>query len=71
MSPVKFEIVMFGDMVYFKNDWYTDNLKGSGVGTDSMQALHGFEFEVEAQEDRGFEVEPLRSCDLVDCSQVF
>ncbi|GJU64577.1 hypothetical protein Tco_1246412 [Tanacetum coccineum] len=61
---------MFGDMVYFENGWYMDTLRVSGVGTGSTQMLHGVEFEVEPQEDRGFEVEPIRSCDMGDGSHV-
>ncbi|GJX35009.1 hypothetical protein Tco_0246566 [Tanacetum coccineum] len=62
---------MFWNMVYFENDRYTNTLKGSDVGTRSTQTLHGAEFEVEPYEDRGFEVEPLGSCDLGDGLQVF
>ncbi|PWA64927.1 DNA/RNA helicase, DEAD/DEAH box type, N-terminal [Artemisia annua] len=42
--------VMFGDMIYFENDWYTNTLKGSGVGSGSTQTLHGVKFEMETQE---------------------
>nr|GEZ77846.1 zinc finger, CCHC-type [Tanacetum cinerariifolium] len=35
----------------------------SGVGTGSMQVLHGFEFEVEPQWDHTFEVEPQENVD--------
>ncbi|GKC66488.1 hypothetical protein Tco_1099086 [Tanacetum coccineum] len=65
---IKCDIVMFGNMVYFENERYMDTLKGLGVGKGSMQTLHGVEFEVEPQEDRGFEVERLGSCDMVDGS---
>ncbi|GKB46656.1 hypothetical protein Tco_0897409 [Tanacetum coccineum] len=48
---------MFGDMVYFKNGWYTNSPKGCGVGTSSTQMLHGVEFDVKPLKDRRFEVE--------------
>nr|GEX62173.1 zinc finger, CCHC-type [Tanacetum cinerariifolium] len=40
-----------------------NKLWSSGVGTGSMQMLHGFEFEVEPQGDHTFEVEPQENVD--------
>ncbi|GJV92510.1 hypothetical protein Tco_1540323 [Tanacetum coccineum] len=64
ISKVMFDILLFGEMVYFEIGWYMNTLKGSGVGTGSTQMLQGVEFEVEPQKDHGFKVEPLGSGDL-------
>nr|GEW69791.1 leucine-rich receptor-like protein kinase family protein [Tanacetum cinerariifolium] len=42
---------------------YKKTFIGSGVGTGSMQVLHGFEFEVEPQGDHTFEVKPQENVD--------
>ncbi|GKC22435.1 hypothetical protein Tco_1024585 [Tanacetum coccineum] len=71
MSNVEFDIVMFGDMVYFANGLYINTLKRHGVGMGSTKTLHKVEFEVAPREDRGFKVEPLVSCDVGDGLQDF
>ncbi|GKB31776.1 hypothetical protein Tco_0871177 [Tanacetum coccineum] len=42
---------------------YKETFIGSGVGTGSIQVLHGFEFEVEPLGDHTFEVEPQENVD--------
>ncbi|GKC07488.1 hypothetical protein Tco_0999098 [Tanacetum coccineum] len=42
---------------------YKKTFIGSGVGTGSMQVLHGFEFEVEPLRDYTFEEEPQENVD--------
>ncbi|GKD62564.1 hypothetical protein Tco_1300073 [Tanacetum coccineum] len=42
---------------------YQKTFHGSGVGTSSMQVLHGFKFEVEPLGDHTFKVEPQKNVD--------
>ncbi|GJY25648.1 zinc finger, CCHC-type containing protein, partial [Tanacetum coccineum] len=51
------------NMGFNESDEYKKTLIGSGVGTSSMQVLHGFEFEVEPLGDHTFEVEPQENVD--------
>nr|GEX76663.1 transposase (putative), gypsy type [Tanacetum cinerariifolium] len=53
LEPVKVK-----NMGFNESEEYKKTFIGSGVGTGSMQVLHGFEFEVELLGDHTFEVEP-------------
>nr|GEX53605.1 zinc finger, CCHC-type [Tanacetum cinerariifolium] len=52
-----------GNMGFNESREYKKTFIGSGIGTDSMQVLHGFEFEVEPLGDHTFEVEPQENVD--------
>nr|GEW30555.1 zinc finger, CCHC-type [Tanacetum cinerariifolium] len=51
------------NMGFNESEKYKKTFIGSGVGTGSMQVLHGFEFEVEPLGDHTFEVEPQENVD--------
>nr|GEW78269.1 retrovirus-related Pol polyprotein from transposon TNT 1-94 [Tanacetum cinerariifolium] len=57
------KIVTSRNVIFNESVMYKDRLKDSGVGTSSMQVLHGFEFEVEPLGDHTFEVEPQENVD--------
>nr|GFA73112.1 zinc finger, CCHC-type [Tanacetum cinerariifolium] len=50
-------------MGFNKSEEYKKTFIGSGVGTSSMQVLHGSEFEVEPLRDHTFKVEPQENVD--------
>nr|GFB13787.1 zinc finger, CCHC-type [Tanacetum cinerariifolium] len=50
-------------MCFNESGKYKKTFIGSGVGTGSMQVLHGFEFEVKPLGDHTFEVEPHENID--------
>ncbi|GJS94636.1 hypothetical protein Tco_0801604 [Tanacetum coccineum] len=67
-------------MILFSSRWnmsfnesreYKKTFIGSGVGTGSMQALQGDEFEVEPQDGHTFEVKPHGNVDHVVASQEY
>nr|GFA67707.1 zinc finger, CCHC-type [Tanacetum cinerariifolium] len=51
------------NMGFNKSEEYKKTFIGSGVGTSSMQVLHGSEFEVEPLRDHTFKVEPQENVD--------
>ncbi|GKC26949.1 hypothetical protein Tco_1034243, partial [Tanacetum coccineum] len=53
----------YWNMGFSESGEYKKTFIGSGVGTGSMQVLHGFEFEVEPLGDHTFEVEPQENVD--------
>nr|GEW20534.1 zinc finger, CCHC-type [Tanacetum cinerariifolium] len=53
----------FRNMGFNESEEYKKTFIGSGVGTGSIQVLHGFEFEVEPLGDHTFEVEPQENVD--------
>nr|GEZ00400.1 zinc finger, CCHC-type [Tanacetum cinerariifolium] len=67
-------VTLFAKVVFYRNMGFNESGKykktfiGYGVGTGSMQALHGFEFEVELQEniDQGASLQEVQSQDLMD-----
>ncbi|GJU18013.1 hypothetical protein Tco_1145979 [Tanacetum coccineum] len=79
LDDVTSKVVLYWNMGFNKSGEYKKTFIGSGVGTSSMQVLHGFEFEVEPLGDHTFEVEPqenvdqgdglqeLQTQDLIDC----
>nr|GFA24297.1 hypothetical protein [Tanacetum cinerariifolium] len=56
LEPVK--VVLYRNMGFNESGEYKKTFIGSGVGTGSMQVLHGFKFEVKPLGDHTFEVEP-------------
>nr|GEY11396.1 zinc finger, CCHC-type [Tanacetum cinerariifolium] len=50
-------------MDFSESGEYKKTFIGSGVGTGSMQVLHGFKFEVEPLGDHTFEMEPQENVD--------
>nr|GEV99707.1 zinc finger, CCHC-type [Tanacetum cinerariifolium] len=57
------EVVLYRNIGFNESGEYKKTFIGSGVGTGSMQVLHGFEFEVEPLGDHTFEVEPQENID--------
>nr|GEY96348.1 zinc finger, CCHC-type [Tanacetum cinerariifolium] len=53
----------FRNMRFNESGKYKKTFIASGVGTSSMQVLHGFEFEVEPLGDHTFKVEPRENID--------
>nr|GEY52991.1 zinc finger, CCHC-type [Tanacetum cinerariifolium] len=58
------KVVLYRNMSFSENGKYKKTFMGSGVGTGSMQVLHGFEFEVEPLRDHTFEREQHLACEL-------
>ncbi|GJR05502.1 zinc finger, CCHC-type containing protein [Tanacetum coccineum] len=58
LDDVTSKVVLYINMGFNESGEYKKTFIGSGVGTGSMQVLHGFEFEVEPLGDHTFEVEP-------------
>ncbi|GKE04706.1 hypothetical protein Tco_1396724, partial [Tanacetum coccineum] len=63
LDDVTSKVVLYKNMGFNKSREYKKTFIGSGVGTASMQVLHGFEFEVEPPGDHTFEVEPQENVD--------
>ncbi|GKB47210.1 hypothetical protein Tco_0897963, partial [Tanacetum coccineum] len=57
------KVVLYKNMGFNKSKDYKKIFISSGVGTSSMQVLHGFEFEVEPLGDHTFQVEPQENID--------
>nr|GEW95434.1 hypothetical protein [Tanacetum cinerariifolium] len=57
------KVVLYRNMGFNKSEEYKKTFIGFGVGTGSMQVLHGFKFEVEPLGDHTFEVEPQENVD--------
>nr|GEY16630.1 zinc finger, CCHC-type [Tanacetum cinerariifolium] len=57
------KVVLYRNMGFNESGEYKKTFIGSGVGTGSMQVLHGFEFVVEPLGDHTFEVEPQENID--------
>nr|GEX90295.1 zinc finger, CCHC-type [Tanacetum cinerariifolium] len=60
LKPVKCFTGIWG---FNESEEYKKTFIGSGVGTGSMQVLHGFKFEVKPLGDHTFEVEPQENVD--------
>ncbi|GJU25790.1 hypothetical protein Tco_1164411 [Tanacetum coccineum] len=58
LDEVTLRVVLYINMGFNESGEYKKTFIGFGVGTGSMQVLHGFEFEVEPLGDHTFEVEP-------------
>ncbi|GKA12186.1 hypothetical protein Tco_0691732 [Tanacetum coccineum] len=56
LNDVTSKVVLYRNMSFNESGEYKKTFIGSGVGTVSMQMLHGFEFEVEPLEDHTFEL---------------
>nr|GEX04158.1 UDP-glycosyltransferase 73E1-like [Tanacetum cinerariifolium] len=63
LDDVSLKVVLYKNMSFNESVEYKKTFIGSGVGTGSMQVLHGFEFEVEPLGDHTFEVEPQENVD--------
>ncbi|GJS80107.1 zinc finger, CCHC-type containing protein [Tanacetum coccineum] len=63
LDDVTSKVVLYRNMGFNESGEYKKTFIGSGVGTGSMQVLHGFEFEVEPLGDHTFEVEPQENVD--------
>ncbi|GKC86549.1 hypothetical protein Tco_1147198, partial [Tanacetum coccineum] len=63
LDDVTSKVVLYRNMGFNKSGEYKKTFIGSGVGTSSMQVLHGFEFEVEPLGDHAFEMEPQENVD--------
>ncbi|GKC59405.1 zinc finger, CCHC-type containing protein [Tanacetum coccineum] len=63
LDDVTLKVVLYRNMGFNESGEYKKTLIESGVGTGSMQVLHGFEFEVEPLRDHTFEVEPQENVD--------
>ncbi|GJZ70633.1 hypothetical protein Tco_0634484, partial [Tanacetum coccineum] len=63
LDEVTSKVVLYMNMGFNGSGEYKKTFIGSGVGTGSMQVLHGFEFEVEPLGDHTFEVEPQENVD--------
>nr|GEV32051.1 zinc finger, CCHC-type [Tanacetum cinerariifolium] len=63
LDDVTSKVVLYRNMGFNESGEYKKTIIGSGVGTGSMQVLHGFEFEVEPLGDHTFEVEPQENVD--------
>nr|GEY32007.1 NBS-containing resistance-like protein [Tanacetum cinerariifolium] len=63
LDDVTSKVVLYRNMGFNESEEYKKTFIGSGVGTGSMQVLHGFEFEVELLGDHTFEVEPQENVD--------
>nr|GEU34137.1 zinc finger, CCHC-type [Tanacetum cinerariifolium] len=62
-SAIGFKKPIDMNMSFNESREYKKTFIGSGVGTCSMQVLHGFKFEVELLGDHTFEVEPQENVD--------
>nr|GEX29040.1 zinc finger, CCHC-type [Tanacetum cinerariifolium] len=51
LDDVTSKVVFYRNMSFNESEEYKKNFIGSGVGTGSMQVLHGFEFKVEPHEN--------------------
>ncbi|GJV29374.1 hypothetical protein Tco_1385822 [Tanacetum coccineum] len=58
LDDVTSKVVLYRNTGFNESGEYKKTFIGSGVGTGSMQVLHGFEFEVELLGDHTFKVEP-------------
>nr|GEX99266.1 zinc finger, CCHC-type [Tanacetum cinerariifolium] len=56
LDDVTSKVVLYKNMGFNESVEYKKTFIGSGVGTGSMQVLHGFEFEVEPLGDHTFEL---------------
>ncbi|GJS01851.1 hypothetical protein Tco_0318359 [Tanacetum coccineum] len=56
LDDVTSNVVLYRNMGFNESGEYKKTFIGSGVGTGSMQVLHGFEFEVEPPGDHTFEL---------------
>ncbi|GJS01511.1 hypothetical protein Tco_0318019 [Tanacetum coccineum] len=63
LDEVTSKVVLYRNMGFNESGEYKKTFIGSGVGTGSMQVLHGFEFEVKPLGDHTFEVEPQENVD--------
>nr|GEW93692.1 reverse transcriptase domain-containing protein [Tanacetum cinerariifolium] len=63
IEDITSKVVLYRIMGFNESGEYKKTFIGSGVGTGSMQALHGFEFEVEPLGDHTFKVEPQENVD--------
>ncbi|GJX80271.1 hypothetical protein Tco_0328420 [Tanacetum coccineum] len=66
LDDVTSKVMLYMNMGFNESGEYKKTFIGSGVGTASMQVLHGFEFEVEPPGDHTFEVEPQENVDQGD-----
>nr|GEX46543.1 G-type lectin S-receptor-like serine/threonine-protein kinase LECRK3 [Tanacetum cinerariifolium] len=57
LNDVTSKVVLYKNIGFNESEEYQKTFISSGVGTGSMQVLHGFEFEVEPLGDHTFEVE--------------
>nr|GEX24292.1 zinc finger, CCHC-type [Tanacetum cinerariifolium] len=62
-DDVTSKVVLYRNMGFNESGEYKKTFIGSGVGTGSMQVLHGFEFEMEPLGDHTFKVEPQENVD--------
>nr|GEZ08052.1 zinc finger, CCHC-type [Tanacetum cinerariifolium] len=63
LDDVTSKVVLYRTIGFNESGEYKKTFISSGVGTDSMQVLHGFEFEVKPLWDHTFEVEPQKNVD--------
>ncbi|GKB95879.1 hypothetical protein Tco_0982016 [Tanacetum coccineum] len=63
LDDVTSKVVLYRNIGFNESGEYKKTFFGSGIGTGSMQVLHGFEFEVEPLRDHTFEVEPQKNVD--------
>nr|GEZ43347.1 hypothetical protein [Tanacetum cinerariifolium] len=63
LDDVTSKVVIYRNMGFNESGEYKKTFISSGVGTGSMQFLHGFEFEVEPLGDHTFEVKPRENVD--------
>ncbi|GJT14669.1 hypothetical protein Tco_0861711 [Tanacetum coccineum] len=70
-DDVTSKVVLYRNMSFNESREYKKTFIGSGVGTGSMQALQGDEFEVEPQDGHTFEVKPHGNVDHVVASQEY
>ncbi|GKE79388.1 hypothetical protein Tco_1545508, partial [Tanacetum coccineum] len=63
LDDVTSKVVLYMNMVFNESGEYKKTFIGPGVGTGSMQVLHGFEFEVKPLGDCIFKVEPRENVD--------
>nr|GEW60222.1 G-type lectin S-receptor-like serine/threonine-protein kinase LECRK3 [Tanacetum cinerariifolium] len=63
LDDVTSKVVLYKNIGFNESEEYQKTFIGSGVGTGSMQVLHGFEFEVEPLGDHTFKVELQENAD--------
>ncbi|GKC54009.1 zinc finger, CCHC-type containing protein [Tanacetum coccineum] len=63
LDDVTSKVGPYRNMGFNESGEYKKTFIGFGIGTSSMQMLHGFEFEVEPLGDHTFEVEPQENVD--------
>ncbi|GJR76916.1 hypothetical protein Tco_0089281 [Tanacetum coccineum] len=63
LDDVTSKVMLYRNMGFNESGEYKKTFIDSGVGTGSMQVLHGFEFEVKPLGDHTFEVEPQENVD--------